>query len=121
MQTPDRFSAILRFYSSNQACIEARTKQHPLKLIERDELFRILGLDPTVAIKLGQSSATTKDEYDDLYTSGKVSNLSQHSIDLTDSECALISAYRAASPDDRAIIDNIVRRYTHAAEATRLA
>lgn len=40
---------------------------------------------------------------------------------LTDPERALIAAYRAASPDDRAIIDNIVRRYTHAAEATRLA
>lgn len=40
---------------------------------------------------------------------------------LSDPERALIAAYRAASPDDRAIIDNIVRRYTHAAEATRLA
>lgn len=32
---------------------------------------------------------------------------------LSAPERALIAAYRAASPDDRAIIDNIVRRYTH--------
>lgn len=42
-------------------------------------------------------------------------------LNLSEPERALIAAYRAASPDDRAIIDNIVRRYTHAAEATRLA
>lgn len=40
---------------------------------------------------------------------------------FTQSEYALVSAYRAASPDDRAIIDNIVQRYTHENEASRLA
>ena len=33
----------------------------------------------------------------------------------------LLAAYRAASPDDRAIIDNIVSRYTHAAEIEKHA
>ncbi len=33
---------------------------------------------------------------------------------LTPYEEDILSAYRMAAPDDRAIIDNIVRRYTHA-------
>lgn len=31
--------------------------------------------------------------------------------ELSSAELELLSAYRVASPDDRAIIDNIVRRY----------
>ena len=67
LQSPDRFSAILRFYSNNQPCREARIRQLPLKLIEREELFKILKLDPVVAIKLGQSHGTTLGEYDEIY------------------------------------------------------
>lgn len=42
-------------------------------------------------------------------------------FDLTDAEHDLILAYRKASSDDRAIIDNIVSRYTQSDEASRLA
>ncbi len=40
---------------------------------------------------------------------------------LSKQDQTLVVAYHAASPDDRAIIDNIVSRYTQASEATRLA
>lgn len=43
------------------------------------------------------------------------------SLGLSDSERDLILAYRKASSDDRAIIDNIVNRYTQSDEASRLA
>lgn len=67
LQSPDRFSAILRFYSNNQPCREARIRQLPLKLIEREEISKILRIDAVIAIKLGQSHATTLGEYDELY------------------------------------------------------
>lgn len=40
---------------------------------------------------------------------------------LSDEERAIVSAYRVASPDDRAIIDNIVSRYTRSETAQHLA
>lgn len=43
--------------------------------------------------------------------------ISQADIKPSKAEQELISAYRAASPDDRAIIDNIVRRYIQDAAA----
>lgn len=119
MKTPEQYSKILHHYSSHPQHIAARIKGSPLKPDEDQALFAILGFGVSVAIELGRSSATTIDEYYDLYitiTSAEVS-----SAGTSPEDEHLLAAYRAASPDDRAIIDNIVRRYTHAAEATRLA
>ena len=41
--------------------------------------------------------------------------------ELSDSEQALVSAYRIATPADRAIIDNIINRYAPADKAENLA
>ena len=40
---------------------------------------------------------------------------------LSAEDRTLLRAYRAASPDDRAIIDNIVQRYTHESASQHLA
>ena len=42
-------------------------------------------------------------------------------LDLSSEEWDLLRAYRGASPDDRAIIDNIVHRYTHESASQHLA
>ncbi len=41
--------------------------------------------------------------------------------DISDAEQALVSAYRIATPADRAIIDNIINRYASADKAENLA
>lgn len=50
-----------------------------------------------------------------------VSDASVSPAIFSSAEEALLLAYRAASPEDRAIIDNIVSRYTHENQARTLA
>lgn len=79
-------------------------------------IAKVLGVSPEYLC-----SAEDDDGLADVLADFEASQTAPKDDVLSDPERALIAAYRAASPDDRAIIDNIVRRYTHAAEATRLA
>ena len=47
--------------------------------------------------------------------------MSPSDLTLSDAERALVSAYRIATPADRAIIDNIINRYAPADKAENLA
>lgn len=72
--------------------------------------------DITMLVRLADFYGTSVD-----YLIGHEKEPAAKGDELTPQEHDLLCAYRAASPDDRAIIDNIVRRYTHAPTTERFA